>query len=307
MISTLRAIVQTDAIPDNITMEQFKDLIFRPNALVPVKDINGVKLDKLIAEIQNYYVAIDRYHEMIQRSLGINDAFMGFAPASSSGKKVQVQQQAAVVALEYFATPLADITQRVGEAILALARQYYRSHQVLRLTDKHTGERYVELNKPMMRPVLIQGQPIRDFQGNVIEEPFIQFATDPETEELLEDENGNYIIEPASDPSTAISIGEFDVMVTTGPSGLGEIEERNNMMELLGMAAQAMPQGTLLKSLGFVAREMKTPDALEISAELIQAGEAVNQAQTQQAAQATNTQALENAKTAQEIEQGAMR
>ena len=305
MISSIRAIVDPSAIPENMTLKEFKDLIFRGNALVPVKGgPASLMLDKLVSEVQNYYSSIDRYLDIIQRSIGINDAFMGFAPASSSGKKVQVQQQAAVVALEYFATPLADMTQKVGQNIIALAKQYYRAFQILRLTDKHTGDRYVELNKPMMRPVLINGHPIRDFAGNPITAPFIQIATDPETEELLiDDETGDYILEPATDPATSVAMGEYDIMVETGPSGIGEAAETENMMNLLQIGAGAMPPYTTLKTMAYLAREMKTPNAVEISQDLMRDANRLQQQSDASAEQQLNTQAIENAKGVQEIEQ----
>ncbi len=304
MVSTVRTLIQEDAIPKNLTLAQFKDLIFRPNALIPLKDIKGIQLDKLVTEIQNYYVVIDRYLEMIQRTIGINDAFMGFAPAASSGKKVQIQQQAAVVALQYFAEPLEYISQKVGQNIIALAKQYYRAHQFIRVTDKHIGDRFVELNKVMTRPIVVNGQPVKDFMGNIQEAPFMTFATDPETEELLKDEDGNYIIVPANDPATALSIGVYDIMIETAPSGLGELEEREGLKEILSTVASVMPPDVAMDTAGMLIREMKLRGSAEISKKLFEASERMRAQQEQMMQQQQQTQQIADAGAVRELEEG---
>ena len=74
------------------------------------------------------------------------------AYASDSGRKVKLQANAAMVALRYITKKLELYYKMVGWDTANLIKQYYTANQVLRIADESVGERWVEMNKPIMLP-----------------------------------------------------------------------------------------------------------------------------------------------------------
>mgnify|MGYP003998423015 CR=1 FL=1 len=261
MVNTQKAFIEANAVED---MAEFIDAFNRVNAVIPVRDLQGIKIENMNQEIINQYVVIDKALDRIQRILSINDSFLGMAYASDSGRKVKLQQNATVVALRYLTNRIDQFYQLLGWDIVNLMKQYYTAFQVIRIADEISGDRWVAVNQPMQMPtgrIGPNGQPEMEFA--------FEFVIDPASGEREIDSDGNYIVAPIPEESTEIAFTNVDISVES-VSYNDEDEKTQLMLEsiLAGpvgqMLAQTNPAGFMqAASLGL--RTMKTKYSPEIS------------------------------------------
>jgi len=214
MSNSSKAFVQDGAVAN---IADFTKMFNRVNSVIPVQNLNGIKIENLNNDIIQQYTIIDKAFDRIQRVLGINDSFLGMAYASDSGRKVKLQQNASMVALRYITTKLELYYRMIGWDTVNLIKQYYTANQILRIADEAVGERWIELNKPLMLPNQ-QGQP----------EVVYDEELDPETGEPMEDTYGNIIMVPLNDSRTDIRFTEVDLEITT--NSYNDEDEKNQLL-----------------------------------------------------------------------------
>jgi len=215
MTNSNKAFVQDGAVED---LAEFTKAFNRVNGVIPVNTLAGIKIENLSGDIQQQYIIIDKAFDRIQRILGINDSFLGMAYASDSGRKVKLQQNASMVALRYITKKLELFYKMIGWDIVNLIKQYYTANQVLRIADESVGQRWIELNKPIMLPNPATGQMEVVFDEDI----------DPASGEPREDENGNIILVPLNDSRTDISFTEVDIEIST--NAYNDEDEKNQLM-----------------------------------------------------------------------------
>lgn len=220
MANTEKVFVQHGAVED---LEEFKTLVNRVNSIIPVNDLGGIRVDQLTREILDQYTIIDKALDRIQRVLGINDSFLGMAYASDSGRKVKLQQNATIMSLRYVTARIENFYKSLATDIAFLAKQYYRATQFLRVTDNLTGERWVELNRPIM---MFTGEV--DQFGEPVEVPILVEALDPATREHMEDEEGNIILAPVSEEDSDFEFTEFDIQIES--TAYNDEDEKGQLM-----------------------------------------------------------------------------
>lgn len=238
MVNTQKAFIETGAV-ENI--EEFTRQFNRVNAVINVKDLNGIKIENLSKDVVDQYTIIDRAWDRIQKILSINDSFMGMAYASDSGAKVKLQQNSSVVALRYFTTIIEDFYRLLGYDIVSLIQQFYTYHDVLRIVDTEVGFRWVEINKPLTIPQL-------NPDGTVGEKLLFEEAIDPASGDVLVDEDGDIIMAPIPTQETDISTLKINISVDSIAYN-NEQDQAQAMLEqfLSGpagiMLSQTNPQG----------------------------------------------------------------
>jgi hypothetical protein len=282
MVNVEKIFVQEGSV-ENI--EDFTRLVNRVNAVIPVLQLAGIKIEKLTAEVQGQYIIIDKALDRIQRILGINDSFLGMAYASDSGRKVKLQQNATIMSLRYVTARIQAFYASLGQDVAYLIRQYYTASQVLRVSDEVNGERWVQLN-----------QPIEEFSGALnprtgqpIMAPVLLEKLDPASGKPMEDDEGNIILEPVSEPDTNFKFADFDIRVDA--SAYNDEDEQNQLIietmmsgQMGQMLAQVNPAG-FFKVGSLVLRTSKTRYSNEIASVFEQTGQMLsgNQQATQQA------------------------
>lgn len=261
MVNTQKAFVEKGAV-DNINT--FTDQFNRVNAVIPVKNLAGIRIEHLAREVLDQYTVIDKALDRIQRVLGINDSFLGMAYASDSGRKVKLQQNATIISLRHLTARIQQFYRLLGIDITNLVKQYYTSNQVLRITDEATGFRWAEINKPMQQwtgRFDASGQPEMEY---VYEE-----VLDPASGEPMEDEYGNIIIAPVPEQETEIAFSDVDIKIDS--VAYNDEDEKNQLfMEtfLQGPVGQSLLQvnpGAYFKASSLAIRSLKTRHSLEIS------------------------------------------
>lgn len=260
MVNTQKAFVEDGGVED---IGQFTDQFNRVNAVIQVKKLSKIQIENLTREVLDQYAVIDKAFDRIQRVLGVNDSFLGMAFASDSGRKVKLQQNATTMSLRYVSIRIEQFYRLLGKDIINLVKQYYTATQALRVTDELVGEKWIELNRPMMQwtgQYDQQGQPIMDF---VWEE-----VLNPETQEPEIDEDGNYIIAPIPTEDTEIAFSDVDVMIDTviynDEDEKNQLFMENVLQGNIGqMLSQSNPAG-YFKAAGLAVRSMKTKHSIDI-------------------------------------------
>lgn len=274
MVNTQKAFVENGGVEN---LAEFTDQFNRVNAVIPVKSLKKIKIENLTREVIDQYTVIDKALDRIQRVLGVNDSFLGLAFASDSGRKVKLQQNATSLALRYVSVRIEQFYRLLGWDIVNLVKQYYTATQALRITDERVGERWVELNKPMISwtgqidPQT--GQPIMDY---VWEE-----VTDPASGEPMTDENGNIIIAPLPEDKTEIAFTEVNISLD---SVIYNDEDEKNQLMLENILQGSIGQTLLsanpagyFKASSLAIKSMKSKYSIDISEILEQTGSMISQ------------------------------
>jgi len=276
LVNTQKAFVQDGAVED---LADFTTAFNRVTAVIPVKDLSGIKVETLGREAMEQYAIIDKALDRVQRILGMNDSFLGMAYASDSGRKVKLQQNAAMVALRYFTSRVDVFYRLMGWDMALLIKQYFHSHQVIRIADDMAGERWTELNKPMQS---FQGQ-VDPRTGEPVMETEFEEALDPRTGEPMIDDDGNFIIAPIPEPGTELAVSKFDIEITT--NAYNDEDEKNLVMieqVLQGsvgqLLAQVNPAG-YFKAASLSMESMKTKNSPQIANILDQTAQMLSQNQ----------------------------
>jgi hypothetical protein len=263
MVNTEKAFVQKGSVED---LDSFTTAYNRVAGVIEVLDLAGIKVEKLNGEIQQQYIIIDKALDRIQRVLGINDSFLGMAYASDSGRKVKLQKDATIMSLRYVTARIEGFYRSLGEDIAKLAQQYYTANQILMIVDEIVGQRWIELNKPM---VAFSGK--YDAQGQPIYAPILLPLLDPANGDPMEDEEGNIILAPVSEAGTDFSYTDFQITVQAS-SYNDEDEKAQLLIEtvLSGNVGQMMskinPAG-FFKMSALAMKSMKTkysPNIVEV-------------------------------------------
>lgn len=266
MVNSEKAFVQDGAV-ENI--DDFAVNFNRVNAVIPVKELNGIRIEQMSREILDQYTVVDKALDRIQRVLGVNDSFLGMAYASDSGRKVKLQQSATIMSLRYITARIESFYQSLGEDTAKLIRQYYTANQVMMIADEVVGNRWIELNKPMME---FTGQ--LDGAGQPVMRPILLPEVNPANGEVLEDEDGSIILAPVNEFETELRDMHFTIRVDATAYN-DEDEKAQLMLETVmsGQVGQMMSQinpAGFFKMSALAMKSMKTKYSPDIVAVLDQ-------------------------------------
>lgn len=262
MVNTQKVFVEKTAVAD---VSSFTDAVNRVNGVIPVLKLSGIQVENLSKEAIEQYQIIDQAFNRIQRMLNINDSFLGMAFASDSGRKVKLQQNATIMALRYLTVRIELFYQLLGKDLAGLIKQYYTAEQVLRVSDEVVGQRFIQLNQPMM-----------EFTGNLDPatgepqmQPIFEQVYDPENGKPLETEEGALVMAPVPEDGTELAFAQHDIRVEA--VNYDDQDERVQLMletvmsgQMGQMLAQVNPSGFFQVS-SFALRVMKTKYSPEIA------------------------------------------
>lgn len=221
MVNTQKAFVQDGAVDD---IAEFTNQFNRVSAVIPVLDINGIKIENLTREVLDQYTIIDKALNRIQRVLSINDSFLGMAYASDAASKVKMQQTQSIIALSYFTNKVKQFYKLLGWDIMYLYQQYFTANQVFRIADNYEGNRWIELNKPLE----IETGRVDPNTGMPIKRMVFEEVKDPETNKPLVDDNGFIIVAPIPTLESEIAFTKADIEVNS--VAYNDETEKNQLM-----------------------------------------------------------------------------
>ncbi len=271
LINTKKAFVEKDAVED---VDVFRDEFNRVNEVVQVKDLEGFKIEDLSKDVLQQYTIIDKGLERCKTVLGINDSFLGQAFAADSGRKVNLQANSSKSQMTPIVKRIKFFYKMVGTDTVNFIQQYYTSSQILRVSDKVNGDRFLALNQPIQMPT---GNV--DAQGQMETNPVFDEEIDPDTGEAMEDGDGNILMTPVADPDTDIRFQTVDVKVEAVP--YNNAAEQNQLLFetfLNGPTGQSVLQTNpagYFKIAGMNVAEFGTKSAPAIAEVLYQTGQMV--------------------------------
>lgn len=285
LINSQKAYVQEDAVEN---MAQFETAFNRVTGVIPVLQLSGIKIDNATTDVQAQYIVIDKALERIQKVLGINDSFLGMAYASDSGRKVKLQQNATIMSLRYITARIESFYQLLAKDIGKLCQQYYKAYQVIHITDEITGDRWIELNKPMEEWT---GQ-INNLTGEPVMQPILLPEIDPANGDFIQDEDGNIVLGPVPDERTDFSFTSYEVDIKA--SAYNDDDERSQLLVetvmsgAIGSMMMQVNPAAFFKMSSLAIRNMKSRYSPEIAQLLDETGQMLgaNQGMNQQIAQA---------------------
>jgi hypothetical protein len=262
LVNTSKAFVEDNAVEN---LDEFKALFSRINAIIPVTDLAGIRVEDMSRDIQQQYIIIDQALTRIKVVLGINDSFLGSTFASDSGRKVAMNTASSGSQLTMVLDRVQYLYKMIGTDIVNLIKQYYRGEQIFRIADPLNGAHYVEINKPIQMPT---GE-IDPNTGEPITSLVYDEEINPETGELMEDDEGNIIVTPLSHPDSAIEFSMVDIKVKA--SIANNSQERNQLLletVMNGPAGQVLLQTNpagYLRTLAMGISEFGTKHSLEVA------------------------------------------
>lgn len=262
LVNTKMAFVEEGSVEN---LADFKDAFNRVNAVIEVKDLQGIKIESLSKEIVDQYEIINNALNRIQRLLSINDSFLGMAYASDSGAKVKLQQNASMVALRYMTAKIEQFYNLLGWDIVNLVTQYYTANDMFRIADSYEGFRWVEINKPVEVPT---GRV--DPQTGVPEtQTVFEEVLDPDNNEPIVNDKGEIVLAPIPTLDTDIAFTKADIEIAS--VSYNDEDEKNQMLleqVLNGSAGQILSQvnpAGYFKMSSLAIRNTKSKYSLEIS------------------------------------------
>lgn len=264
MVNSSKVLVQEDAVED---LSEFESAYNRVSGVIPVLNLGGVRVEQLTRDIVDQYTIIDKALERIQKVLGINDSFLGMAFASDSGRKVKLQQNATIMSLRYVTARIESFYELIATDTAKLAQQYYTSHQIVRIADEVTGNRYIELNAPITEWT---GKMLPDGQPEM--RPVLLPETNPANpDEFVEDGEGNIVFGPVTTEESDFSTTDFEIDVEANAYN-DEDEKAQLMLETfmsgaIGQAMMSVNPAGFFKMAALNMKSLKTkysPDVVEV-------------------------------------------
>ena len=261
LVNTSKAFVEDNAVED---IDEFKELFNRINAIIPVTDLAGIRVEDMSRDVLAQYTIIDQALTRIKTVLGINDSFLGNTFASDSGRKVAMNTASSGSQLTFIVDRMKFMYKMIGQDIVGLMKQYYRGEQIFRIADPLNSDHYIQINKPIEMPT---GE--IDQNGQMVTEPIYDEELDPETGEPLEDEEGNIIVTPLNEPNSSLEFSEVDITVQV--SNADNAAEKNQLMletfinGPMGQMLMQMNPAGLLETIAMMVSEMGTKHSLEVA------------------------------------------
>ena len=209
LINTGKKLVGPNAFEDlnkaNIEITNPNNMFVQADKLEEIKDMISQ------ADVQNQIAIIEFHRRAIESQLGINPAFLGVSAASDSGRKVEIQRQSTVTALNRTESRVQQFYRQLARDLCHFIGQYYTFHQVYNVADGDSADKFVEINRPLEiivdsrtnQKVNIQQTP----QGIVINGQIIDDASFQELVPYLESQK---VFEKAKDPASGKEIFDED-------------------------------------------------------------------------------------------------
>jgi hypothetical protein len=272
LVNTSKAFVEDNAVDD---VEEFRELFNRVNAVIPVQDLQGIRVEDMSRDIAAQYGIIDQALERVKKVLGINDSFLGSSFASDSGRKVAMQTQSSASQLTMVVDKVQYMFKMIGTDIVALAKQFYQAEQIFRIADPLNSEHYAHINKPIEMPT---GQITE--QGDLVTS--IIWTEDTQDDGTpKQDTDGAYLMTPLTEVDSTIRFSEVDIKIVA-TNGQNADERNQLLMETFinGPAGQILMQtnpAAYLRTLAMQVSEFGTKHSLEIARLLMETAMGIEQ------------------------------
>ncbi|MRX32816.1 portal protein [Aminobacter sp. MDW-2] len=146
ILSTSKIIMDEDAIPDDMTVEEFLEEASRPDALIRKKRGSEVTLNADRDLSQYHLELMSRSIAMVQQASGVTDELLGRRTNATSGVAIQRRQDQGSMATARFFDNLLLANQIHGEKLLANTEQYFTEEKTFRITNMRGKAEFIDIN-----------------------------------------------------------------------------------------------------------------------------------------------------------------
>lgn len=146
ILSTSKIIMDYDALPDDMTMEEFMEEASRPDAVIRKKPGSDLIINAERELSQWHLELMSRSIAMVQQASGVTDELMGRRTNATSGVAIQRRQDQGSLATAKLFDNLLFASQVHGEKLLANTEQFMTEEKQFRITNMRGRPEYITIN-----------------------------------------------------------------------------------------------------------------------------------------------------------------
>ncbi|EHK57643.1 hypothetical protein [Allomesorhizobium alhagi] len=146
ILSTSKVIMDEDALPDDMTIEEFLEEISRPDAVIRKKAGKTIDINADRDLSQWHLELMSRSISMIQQASGVTDELLGRKTNATSGVAIGKRQDQGSLATAKYFDNLLLAWQIHGEKLLANVEQFMSEQKSFRITNMRGKPEYVDVN-----------------------------------------------------------------------------------------------------------------------------------------------------------------
>lgn len=146
ILSTNKIIMDEDALPKDMDLEDFRAEAARPDAILLKKAGSSMNLNAETQLSQYQLEMMSRSIQLIQQSSGVTDELLGRKTNAVSGKAIQSRQDQGSMATGHFFANQRLATTLQGEKQLANVEQFMTEQKSFRITNQRGNAEFVEVN-----------------------------------------------------------------------------------------------------------------------------------------------------------------
>jgi len=248
LMNGFRVIAQEGTFATDKEKMRFQNAMFTANQVAFVQNLNGVMIHNLQPQAQLQAQKILDTEASMFKVLGLNPAFLGFSDASSSGRKVSLQQNAAINSLTRLFNHLEKWHKYIMLDIIHFTTIYKNAYEVVTLTDEYNAQYQIEFNAPLIEKVELGSE--------------VWYI--PKT---YTDKNGN--IRRKNDPRTDLSEIEVDIEVHTsdmnGSDSIDAVMLDNLINGVAGQSLMNAQPAAYFYIIGLKIKNLKTKNSEQVA------------------------------------------
>lgn len=146
ILSTNKVIMDEDALPEDMTVDDFLEEISRPDAVIRKKAGKELTIDADRDLSQWHLELMSRSIAMIQQASGVTDELLGRRTNAASGIAIQRRQDQGSLATAKLFDNLLYANQVRGEKQLSLIEQFISEPKAIRITNRREQPEFIEIN-----------------------------------------------------------------------------------------------------------------------------------------------------------------
>lgn len=146
ILSTNKVIMDDDALPEDMDIEDFRAEAARPDAILTKRSGTEMKFDNERDLSQYQLELMSRSIQMIQQASGVTDELLGRETGAKSGIAIQRRQDQGSLASALYFDNLRFAQQQRGEKQLSNIEQFMDAPKQFRITNQRGNPEYVEIN-----------------------------------------------------------------------------------------------------------------------------------------------------------------
>jgi hypothetical protein len=146
ILSTNKVIMDEDALPEGMTLDEFADEIARPDAIIVKRQGKNIDINVDRELAPAHLEQMSRDINMIQQTSGVTDELLGRTTNAVSGVAIERRQEQGSLATSKLFDNLRLAVQMQGEIQLSLIEQFVTEQKQFRVTNERGTPEFIQMN-----------------------------------------------------------------------------------------------------------------------------------------------------------------